>query len=211
MKEYRIGDIKSDFWKGLILTVVLALIGGFGMFMLAKYKQSTSYIAQRSVLISHSIDEAKLSESDNQSPVVMTDLNMMQTYTEITQNKQIAQTARKYLSPRIKKNYSADDISQMVNADSHPQSLVMKIKVKSNHEKDSVALVNAVSKGLKKELPSIQPGAGQVHLLAKADENSVISNTMPNKKKYISVGLALGGLLGIVISFIATTWKKYIK
>ncbi|PEH08173.1 chain-length determining protein [Lactobacillus sp. UMNPBX3] len=210
MKSYKLEDISSAFWKGLILTVVLAVIGGVGMFMVARHRQSTTYTAERSVIISHRISEEQLNKENTQDSIVNTDLNMMPTYTDVVQDEQVARAAKKYLPKKISEEYSANEISHDVNAVSHPQSLVMKISVKADSKENAVALVNAVAKGLKKELPHLQPGAGEVKLLAKANTNNVDSNTSPNKKKFIAMGLALGGLLGIVISFVVITWKKYV-
>ncbi|WP_318630231.1 YveK family protein [Limosilactobacillus reuteri] len=189
---------------------MLAVIGGAGMFMVAKHRQSTTYIAERSVIISHRINESQLNRENNQDPIINADLNMMQTYTDIVQDEQVAQAAKKYLPKKIRKQYSANEISHDVDAISHPQSLVMKIRVKSDNKDNSVVLVNAVARGLKEELSHLQPGAGNVKLLAKATTDNVDSNTTPNKKKFVAMGLALGGLLGIVISFVAITWKKYV-
>ena len=211
MKEYKLGELSSSFWKGLIFTIILAILGGSGMFMVAKHKQNTTYTAERSVVISHRIDEEALRRNSGQDPVVDSDLSMMPTYADVVQDEQTAQAARKYLPKKLRKEYSANKISQDVNANSHPQSLVLKIRVNTDNKKDSVALVNATAKGLKKELPSIQPGAGKVTLLATAHEDNVTSITSPNKKKYMLMGTALGGLLGIVISFVVVTWKKYIE
>ena len=89
MKDYKLEDISSSFWKGLILTVILALFGGAGMLVVAKHRQNTTYTAERSVIISHRISENQLNREENQDPVVNTDLSMMQTYTDIVQNEQI--------------------------------------------------------------------------------------------------------------------------
>ncbi|AMY14664.1 YveK family protein [Limosilactobacillus reuteri subsp. suis] len=211
MKEYRLKDLSASFWKGLIITIIFAIIGGIGMGLLARHRQSTSYIAERSVVITHKISESELSQGNNQQPIVITDLNMMDTYSDIAQNKQIASAARKYLPKKLQHEYSADTIASDVNAMTHSQSLVMKIKVKTGDAKDSATIANAVTRAFQKELPKVQPGAGQVHLLAKATSENVQISTTPNKKKYIAAGVALGALIGIVISFVTVTWRKYIK
>lgn len=211
MKEYKLKDLGSSFWKGLAITIILAIIGGVCMGILAKHKQNTTYTAERSVVISHKISENELNQGNNQQPIVIADLNMMDTYSDVVQDKQVAVAAKKYLSKKLKYQYSAETIKDDVNAITHPQSLVMKIKVRTDSASDSVALVNAVAKGFQEELPKIQPGAGQVHILSKATTEDIETNTTPNKKKYIVVGIALGALVGIIISFVAVTWKKYLK
>lgn len=211
MKEYKLKDLGPSFWKGLIITVVLAIIGGIGMGVLAKHKQSTSYTAERSVVISHRISESELNQGNNQQPIVITDLNMMDTYSDVAQDKQVAISARKYLPKKLQHKYSAEMIKEDVNAITHPQSLVMKIKVRTGDASDSVAIANAVARGFQKELPKVQPGAGNVRLLSRATSDDVEANTTPNKKKYIAMGLALGALVGLVISFTVVTWKRYLK
>ena len=211
MKEYKLKDLGPSFWKGLIITVILAIIGGIWMGMLAKHKQSTSYTAERSVIISHRISERELDQGNNQQPIVITDLNMMDTYSDVAQDKQVAIAARKYLSKKMQHKYSAETIQDDVNAFTRSQSLVMKIRVRTNDASDSAAIVNAVARGFQKELPKVQPGAGQVHLLSRATSDDVTVSTTPNKKKYVAIGVALGVLVGIVISFIVVTWKKYLK
>lgn len=211
MKEYKLKELGPSFWKGLIITIVLAIIGGIGMGMLAKHRQSTSYTAGRSVIVSHRISESELDRGNNQQPIVITDLNMMDTYSDIVQDKQVAIAARKYLSKKMQHKYSAEMIKEDVNAFTHSQSLVMEIKVRTNNASDSAAIVNAVARGFQKELPKVQPGAGQVHLLSRATSDDAVANTTPNKKKYVAVGTALGALVGIVISFTVVTWKKYLK
>lgn len=211
MKTYSLKQLNSSFVKALIFTIILALIGGLGMFGLAKHKQKTTYTAERYVLITHNMNETQNTINDDNHSMTAEDLNMMPSYEDIVQNDLIAKRARKYLPKKIKKQYSISDISSTIKAKSKPQSLVLKISSRTSNENNSIAIANAVAKGFKDELPKLQPGAGQVHLLAKADKSSVNSETTPNKKKYVVVGVALGGLLGVIISFVIITWKKIIN
>nr|WP_233445929.1 chain-length determining protein [Limosilactobacillus fastidiosus] len=199
--------MNKSFLGAIIFTIILAVFGGMLMFFYAKHKQQTTYTAERYVLVSHNVMDSQ----DKDYPVTNADLNMMSSYEDIAENKIIAENAKKYLSKKINKKYTADNISNSVSAKSKPQSLVLKISVKTGNEKNSVDIVNAVAKSFQNELPKLQPGAGEVHLLAKASNSSVETTTTPNKKKYFAVGVALGGLLGIVISFIAITWKKILN
>lgn len=207
MKSYNLRNLSPAFIKAFIFTVVLAIIGGIGMFGYAKHKQKTTYTAERFVLVSHDINENKQATSYNQS-ITVADLNMMPSYEDIIENEQVAQNARKYLPAKLRKHYSASDISTAISAKSRQQSLVLKVSAETSSPTDSVSIVNAVTKSFEKQLPKIQPGAGQVHLLAKATKENVSSSTTPSKKKYLVAGVALGGLVGIIISFVAITWRK---
>lgn len=205
MKAYSLKQLNGPFIKAAILTVILALLGGGAMFGYAKHKQKTTYTATRYVLISHNVTQQN---PDRNNPVSTDDLNMMPSYADIAENELIAKEARPYLPKKVRKANSANQINEAVSAKTSPQSLVLKLSAKTGQAKDSVLIVNAVAKSLQKELPELQPGAGQVHLLAAAQKANVTSETTPNKKKYTLVGVALGGLLGLIISFIAITWTK---
>lgn len=207
MKTYSLKQLNKSFVIAVIFTIIMALLGGITLFGYAKHKQRTTYTASRYVLISHNVTRYNRNEN---YPIVNADLNMMTSYEDIAENQLIAQKAKLYLPKAIRKQYSVNAISNSVSAKSRPQSLVLKISTKTDSEKDSVILVNAVTRSFQKELPKLQPGAGDVHLLAKATKDDVNSNTTPNKKKYTAAGVALGGLLGIVISFAAITWRKVI-
>ena len=122
----------------------------------------------------------------------------------------ITSNARKYLSKDIKKEYSSDRIAHIVEANAKPNSLVINISARTDSAKASVEIVNAVSKSMKDKLPEIDKRAGNVQLLAKSTINSVDSITKPSFKKYVAVGSALGILIGMVIAFSVTTWKKLI-
>lgn len=205
MKTYSLKQLNGSFVKAAILTIALAIIGGIGMFGYAKHKQKTTYTAERYVLISHN---GNSQNPDRNNPISTDDLNMMTSYADIAENEITAREARSYLPKKMRKQYSANQITSAISAKTSPQSLVLKISAKTGDAKDSAVIVNAVAQGLKKELPALQPGAGQVHLLAKADKSNVTSETTPNKKKYMLVGVALGGLVGLVISFATITWTK---
>lgn len=208
MKEYQLKDVKASFVKAAVFTVIMALLGGAGMFVVAKHKQHISYTAERFVVISHPIT---IQTATSASPITNTDQQMMLTYEEIANDPMVAKAARKHLTKSQRKEYSADQISQDLDAKAKPQSLALRLKVTTNSPKNAAALVNAAAEGLKETLPKIQPGAGNVKLLAKATEDNVELNKSTNVKKYAAAGLALGGLVGIVISFVVITWRRVLK
>lgn len=208
MKEYQLKDVKASFVKAAVFTVIMALLGGAGMFVVAKHKQHISYTAERFVVISHPITTQTATSA---SPITNTDQQMMLTYEEIANDPMVAKAARKHLTKSQRKEYSADQISQDLDAKAKPQSLALRLKVTTNSPKNAAALVNAAAEGLKETLPKIQPGAGNVKLLAKATEDNVELNKSTNVKKYAAAGLALGGLVGIVISFVVITWRQVLK
>ncbi|KRL26175.1 putative extracellular protein [Limosilactobacillus frumenti DSM 13145] len=177
----------------------------------AKKRKVTTYTANRDVVISHNIERYQANNENGTNSVVNNDINMMPTYKDIVENDIIAKQARKNLPKKLRAKYSTSDIQDVVSAKVSQQSLVMDVKVETKSPKDSVQIVNAVSQSFKQQLPKLQPGSGQVTLLARANKNNVNSTTKPSAKKYAIVGLALGGLLGLIISLVIATVRTFGK
>lgn len=211
MKNYSAKELIQMFWKSVILILVLAVLGGGAMGYRAKKQQHTTYTASQEIVISHNLNENSNSSDNGQDSITNADLNMMPTYAKIAEDETISETAHKMLPKSIKKHYSVQDVNDAIRAVPHQQSLVLSIKAKAGSAKASVAIANATAKAVKKDLPKLQPGAGTVTLLAKLTTKSVTSETLPHAKKYAMVGAAMGGLIGIVISFVVITLKDLVK
>lgn len=193
-------------FKYIVIVLVMMLLGGAGMFGLAKHRQNTFYSAKRSMVISHAIHEMRNPNNNFNS----TDQQMMDTYSKIIEDPTISKAARNYLPSKLKKKYSADDINGMIDSKVSQQSLVLTVETKASNKSAAVKITNAVSKAMKRELPSIQPGAGTVRLLAPATTKDTNQVTTPHTKKYVAVGLALGGMVGLIICFVDETWSRLI-
>ncbi|MCH3923214.1 chain-length determining protein [Limosilactobacillus sp.] len=211
MKTYTLKKFMHTFGKSILVIIIFALIGGVAMGLDAKHKKTTTYTATRSIVISHNIEKAYQSKQNNsQDSLVNEDANMMPTYKEIAENGTIATAAHHRLSKHLRSKYSSSDVKSAVKAKVTPQSLVMDLKAETKSPKDSVAIVNATAQAMKQELPTLQPGSGKVTLLQKANTDEVSSSSHPSIKKHAAVGLALGGLLGMIVSFIAVTIKNFL-
>ena len=211
MKNYSAKELIQMFWKSVILILVLAVLGGGAMGYRAKKQQHTTYTASQEIVISHNLNENSNSSDNGQDSITNADLNMMPTYAKIAEDETISETAHKMLPKSIKKHYSVQDVNDSVKAVAHQQSLVLTIKAKADSAKAAVEIANATAKAVKKDLPKLQPGAGTVTLLAKPTTKSTPSETLPHAKKYAMVGAAMGGLIGIVISFVVITLKDLVK
>lgn len=209
MNTYSFSELVKKVWKSLAVIIIFALIGGLGMGLLAKKHQTTTYTAETSVIISHNLEENRHIK-DAQDSMVNADMNMMPTYESIAKNTATADEAHKLLPKKIKKNYSVSDVDNAITAQTKPQSLVMNIRAESKSSKDSIAIANASAKALKEELPKLQSGVGHIRVVNKANENTVSSKTSPSIKKHAVVGIVLGGLVGLIVSFVAISYKEFI-
>lgn len=210
MKEYTVKELTRMFAKSIILIIVLAIVFGGAFGFLAKHRQHTTYTAEREVLISHNYQAAPTQNND-QNAQVMADQNLMTTYEELIQSRSVAKETHALLPKKLKKAYSVDDLKSMIDAKSHQQSLIMDLKVEGSSAKDATEIVNAVAVATQKELPKLKAGVGTITPLSKATTSDAISKTTPHAKKYLVVGVALGGLIGIIVSFGGIAIKDFIR
>lgn len=122
-------------------------------------QQHTTYSASQEIVISHNLNENQSSDN-GQDSVTNADMNMMPTYAAIAEDETISETAHKMLPKSVKKHYSVQDVNDSVRAIAHQQSLVLTIKAKADSAKAAVEIANATAKAVKKDLPKLQPGAG---------------------------------------------------
>lgn len=211
MKDYTLKELVRLFWKSLIWVICLALIGGVIFGYVAKRKQTTVYTASRKVLITHNLNEVAKTASPSGDPTTDIDQAMMPTYAEIVENREVTDTAWKNLSKPLKKQITKNKLNNAVKAKTDQGSLVLNVEASESSPSRAIAIVNATADAFKNELPRLQPGAGQVVTLARANSNDVSSKTTPHAKKYAAVGVALGGLAGIIISLAMITIKDVSK
>ena len=82
-------------FKNAILIIVLALIGGGSFYMLAKHKQSKSYVAERSMVIDHNLTGRRAHS------LFETDLSMVPTYRDLIEGREVTDNAYHRLPKRM--------------------------------------------------------------------------------------------------------------
>lgn len=203
-QQLTLEDILKIVLKNAILIVILALMGGSCFYLVAKHKESKTYVAERSMIIDHNLTWRRAYTS------FKTDLGMIPTYQDMIEGREVLTNAYQQLPRKIKHKSSVKDLSSSINTNSRPDSLVITIKATTDNPKESVAYVNSVAKAAKAELPKMQKGLGEVHVYSKATQKNIVVVTHSSVKKYTLVGLALGTIAGMVISFGRVSFK-YVK
>ncbi|MCI6852763.1 MULTISPECIES: YveK family protein [Limosilactobacillus] len=196
-------DIYKIIIKNCLLIIIFTL--GFGVFgyFYAQHKQSTVYKTTQNVIINHSYT----GESANDE--VQADLSLTKTYQEIIKSDDVVRKAKEYLPNELRKKYSVNDIAKMTSAQVIPSTTMIEISASSPSANTSAQLTNAIVRAAEKEVPSKIP-SGSIKSVSKSDKDDAKSITSPSRKKYTVLGLAVGFLLGMVVSFSITTWTKLI-
>ena len=199
-----VSNIWKVIWKNIIVIAILTIIGGAGGYLYAHHKKTTTFEAERNMLIAH----RHTGQAANDQ--FMSDMGMMKTYSKIVESNDVANAAHKKLPKKLQKKYSAKQISSMINARPIDQSTIMNVSVETDSAKDATVLVNTVTKASVNEIKRIVPSAGTIRLFAKAKTADAASHTTPSTKKYTLLGVAVGLLVGMVMAFSITTWKHLI-
>ena len=200
-KDFSIKDISKIIWINICIILVATILFGLGGNLYAKHKQHTTYESVRNIMTTRSYDGAAANEE------LQADLSLGNTYAEIVESNDTAKAARKYLPKNLRKQYSSEQISSMINAEPIMQTTIVKVSAKANTAKDSAAIVKASAN----KIPQKVTSAGKISLFSKAVASEAKSNTSPSTKKLTLLGAAIGFLLGLVLSFSATTWVYLIK
>lgn len=201
--EYSLGRFFKLIVKNIIIIVVCMVLGGGLAGLYAKHKQSTTYSARTNIVVGHNLDKVHYRNS-----TVMSDLNMMDTYEDQIKDPQVMNRAHSLLPKNLRKKYSAKEIESDVHVSSEDHSLIMEIKATTSSKKNSPKIANAVAKAFKDEFKQMNPSSAEVKLLAPAKEKDVTSKTSPSAKKYAVLGAALGILMGMLIAFGWTSYRK---
>ena len=199
-----LNNISKVVWKNLIVILVITIIGSLAGGFYAEHKKHTSYVADRSLMISHGYNDSTANEQ------VQADLSLTKTYKGMLDSIDVANAARKTLPKKLQKKYSASEIQSMIRVKTVDQSLVLDVSVRANRAKDATKIVNAVVDAAQTELPKMSPSVGTVSTFAKAKTSDATSQTSPSAKKYALLGAAVGLLVGMVLAFSITTWKNLI-
>lgn len=202
--QINLKSVSKIIWHNILFILASIIIFGIAGGLYAKHKKSTVYDAERSFMTERSYRGAGANEE------VQADINLGKTYAEIVESKDVAKSAHRQLPSRLQKKYSVKDINGMVDAHSVMQTTIIKVNVKAKSAKNAATIVNAITDASVKQISNKVPSAGQITPFAKVSASDTHSITTPSIKKYGLLGSAVGLLVGMIIAFSVTTWKKLI-
>lgn len=203
-EKISIKNISNIILKNAIVIIIMTLLFAVAGGIYAKHKQHTVYESERNIMTSHYYRGSSANEE------VQADISLGKTYAKIIESDDVAKAARKQLPKSLRKKYSVNEISSMVNATPVLQTTIIKVRVKAKSAKESAVIVNAVTKSAVSIIHDKIPSPGKLSLFAKATESQAQSITSPSIKKYVLLGAAIGFLIGMIIAFSVTTWTTII-
>lgn len=179
----------------IILPLVCLLISAIiTMFFLDEEFQSSTQV----------LVNQKESDSQMMAQEVQSNIQLVNTYSEIVKSPRILDKASKELD----RKYSTSELSNMITVTNQAESQLLNIDVVSKSGKDSEVVANKIAEVFSDEVPNIM-NVDNVSVLSTADDTTkqVAPKTMMN----LVLGLIIGLVLALIIIFIKEIFDKRIK
>lgn len=189
--------------KIIISLALFVILGSLVTGLYAKHKRKTTYLSQTNILL-----EKNFSNRNVQNTTVLANINMMDTYKDMAEDPLVYKEAHNLLTKKLKRQITEKELKESIDIGSKPNSLILNVRATTNSKKKSVAIVNATSSAICKEIAKNNPQMGEVQILSKARNVNVVSKTTPSLKKYIVLGGALGLLVGMIITLSVVSWNR---
>ena len=160
-KKISMNNISKIIWKNIVIIFVMTILFGLCGALYAKHKQHTTYESVRNIMTGRSYNGSVANEE------LQADINLGKTYAKIVESKDVASAARNKLSKKLRKQYSTDQISSMIDAEPLMQTTIIKVSAKADNPHSSSKIVNAVTEAAAKKIPQKVSSAGKVSLFQK--------------------------------------------
>ncbi|MDG0826060.1 YveK family protein [Staphylococcus equorum] len=179
----------------IILPIICLLISTIVTFFFldSKYQASTQVLVNQ-----------KESDSQMMAQEVQSNLQLVNTYSEIVKSPRIIDKVSKELD----RAYSTSELSSMITVSNQAESQLLNIAVESKSGNDSEKIANTVAQVFSEEVPDIM-NVDNVSILSEADNTAkqVAPKTMIN----LVLGIVIGLILALLIIFIKELLDKRIK
>ncbi|MEB7746968.1 Wzz/FepE/Etk N-terminal domain-containing protein [Staphylococcus equorum] len=185
--------------KNMKLLIILPIICLFISTIVTFFFLDSKYQASTQVLVNQ-----KESDSQMMAQEVQSNLQLVNTYSEIVKSPRIIDKVSKELD----RAYSTSELSSMVSVSNQAESQLLNIAVDSKSKNDSEHIANTVAQVFSEEVPGIM-NVDNVSILSEA--NDTAKQVAPKKGINLLVGLVGGFLIALIIIFIKEILDKRIK
>lgn len=175
-----------------IVFLVLSMVMTF-LFMTPKYSSSTQVLVNQ-----------KETDSQMMAQQVQSDLQLVNTYSEIIKSPRILDK----VSKNLKGKYSSDEIAGMLTISNQAESQILNIAVENESREAAGKVANEIANVFSKDVSKIM-NVDNVSILSKADNNS--NKVSPNAYVNIGVSIVLGFICAIMFIILKELLDKRIK
>ncbi|UXS36963.1 Wzz/FepE/Etk N-terminal domain-containing protein [Staphylococcus delphini] len=175
-----------------IVFLVLSMVVTF-LFITPKYSSSTQVLVNQ-----------KETDSQMMSQQVQSDLQLVNTYSEIIKSPRILDKVSKNLKGR----YSSNEILGMLTVSNQAESQILNIAVENESREAAGKVANEIANVFSKDVSKIM-NVDNVSILSKADHNG--DKVSPQPLINAVTGVFLGLIIALIIIFLKEILDKRIK
>ncbi|MHD0445130.1 CspC family polysaccharide chain length determinant protein [Staphylococcus cohnii] len=185
--------------KNMKLLIILPLLGLLISAIISFFVLDVKYQASTQILVNQ-----KESDSQMMAQEVQSNIQLVNTYSEIVKSPRILDKVSKELDDK----YSPNEILSMLTVTNQSESQLLNIDVESKSGNDSEKVANEIAKVFSEEVPNIM-SVDNVSVLSKADNTA--SQVAPKPVVNLIVGLVIGLVVALLMIFIKEMFDKRIK
>lgn len=172
----------------LLISTIVTLF-----FLDSRYQASTQVLVNQ-----------KESDSQMMAQEVQSNIQLVNTYSEIVKSPRILDKVSKELN----RKYTSTELSEMLTVSNQAESQLLNIDVESKSEENAETIANKIAEVFSDEVPDIM-NVDNVSILSTADNTTeqVAPKTMIN----LIIGVIIGLIIALLIIFIKEVFDKRIK
>lgn len=189
------GILKKNIKYIIILPIVFLILSMLITFVFITPIYSTS----TQVLVNQ-----KETDSQLMAQQVQSDLQLVNTYSEIIKSPRILDKASK----NLKGKYTRNELSEMLTVNNQAESKILNITVENESRENAGKIANEIANVFSKDVKDIM-NVDNVTILSKADNNG--SKVSPKPLINAVVGVFLGLIVALIIIFLKELLDKRIK
>lgn len=189
------GILKKNIKYIIILPIVFLILSMLITFVFITPIYSTS----TQVLVNQ-----KETDSQLMAQQVQSDLQLVNTYSEIIKSPRILDKASK----NLKGKYTRNELSEMLTVNNQAESKILNITVENESRENAGKVANEIANVFSKDVKDIM-NVDNVTILSKADNNG--SKVSPKPLINAVVGVFLGLIVALIIIFLKELLDKRIK
>lgn len=190
--------IKKRLWVIALITIIAATVSGVVSFFVL----TPVYEARTQILV----NQAKSKEQFYNSYELQTNVQLIQTYNDIIKSPAILGEVTKQLDLDM----TPKQLSNQIQVTNSQDSQVAHIVVQDTNARLAVKIANTTAAVFKKEVPKIM-SIDNVSILAKAELDESLSPIKPQPLMNIAMGIVVGLMLGVGLSFLLEYLDSSIK
>ena len=189
------GILRKNLKLLIILPIICLLISVLITFLFLddKYQASTQVLVNQ-----------KESDSQMMAQEVQSNIQLVNTYSEIVKSPRILDEVSKELN----RQYSSSEITSMLTVTNQAESQVLNISVDSKSGSDSEKIANKIAQVFSDKVPNIM-NVDNVSILSTADDT--MKKVSPKEIINLAMGFIIGLVIALIIVFIKEIFDKRIK